>query len=206
MISIEHTTNKSDALPPDDEMKADPYWFHIFKSMVDNDLRTLGPYAFAVYCVIKSHCRFKDGVAEPGISTIAVKAGISERQVMRELNRLQKHGYVRKIRVRKHNGYRLQERLPIFGTLGEQKAVASWEYQPGKIKSVVLELEEMLRTQQLAGRSIHIEKLQIIQCENNIDIQISQQALQQLAQSSPALYKSLVSIGRNMKRPECLEE
>lgn len=118
-------------------MKLDPHWFHVFKSMVDNDLRTLGPYAFAVYCVIKSHCRLETGLAEPGIETIAKKAGISARQVMRELKTLQEHGYVRKVRVRKHNGYHLQERLSVFAPLGEKRAVVKLEYQPTKIQELV---------------------------------------------------------------------
>lgn len=58
--------------PQNGDMKFDPHWFHVFKSMVDNDLRTLGPYAFAVYCVIKSHCRLESGLAEPGIETIVL--------------------------------------------------------------------------------------------------------------------------------------
>ncbi|HBP5658710.1 TPA: helix-turn-helix domain-containing protein [Pseudomonas aeruginosa] len=132
-------------------MKLDPHWFHVFKSMVDNDLRTLGPYAFAVYCVIKSHCRLETGLAEPGIETIAKKAGISARQVMRELKTLQEHGYVRKVRVRKHNGYHLQERLSVFDPLGEKRAVVKLEYQPAKIQELVKGLKEMLRTQQFAG-------------------------------------------------------
>lgn len=190
--------------PQNEDMKFDPHWFHVFKSMVDNDLRTLGPYAFAVYCVIKSHCRLESGLAEPGIETIAKKAGISARQVMRELKTLQEHGYVKKIRVRKHNGYRLQERLSVFDPLGEKKAVVKLEYQPAKIQELVRELKEMLRTQQFAGTSIHIEKLQVIQCENNIDIQVGgREALQQLSQSSPSLHRILLSIGKAMNRPEC---
>lgn len=121
--------------PKNGDMKFDPHWFHVFKSMVDNDLRTLGPYAFAVYCVIKSHCRLESGLAEPGIETIAKKAGISARQVMRELKTLQEHGYVKKIRVRKHNGYRLQERLSVFDPLGEKKQWSSWSISRPRFKS-----------------------------------------------------------------------
>jgi biotin operon repressor len=202
MTQLDH--NQDPTAPVDRELKFDPYWFHVFKSMVDNDLRTLGPYAFAVYCVIKSHCSLKSGLAEPGIETIAEKAGISARQVMRELKTLQNHGYVKKIRVRKHNGYRLQERLSVFDPLGEKMGVAELEYQPAKIQQLVGELREMLRTQRLAGSSIHIEKLQVIQCESNIDIQVSgREALLQLAQSNPGLYRSLMSIGQAMNRPEC---
>lgn len=190
--------------PSNGDMKFDPHWFHVFKSMVDNDLSTLGPYAFAVYCVIKSHCRLETGLAEPGIETIAKKAGISARQVMRELKTLQEHGYVQKIRVRKHNGYHLQERLSVFDPQGEKRAVVKLEYQPAKIQELVKGLKEMLRTQQLAGATIHIEKVQVIQCENNIDIQVGgREALQQLSQSSPTLHRALLSIGKAMNRPEC---
>lgn len=204
MTQLDHAQGPSAPEPTNGDMKFDPYWFHVFKSMVDNDLRTLGPYAFAVYCVIKSHCSLKSGLAEPGIETIAEKAGISTRQVMRELKTLQDHGYVQKIRVRKHNGYRLQERLSVFDPLGEKRAVVRLEYQPAKIQDLVKELKELLRTQQFAGRSIHIEKLQLIQCENNIDIQVgSREALLQLAQNNPALHRSLLSIGQAMNRPEC---
>jgi biotin operon repressor len=185
-------------------MKLDPHWFHVFKSVVDNDLRTLGPLAFAVYCVIKSHCRLESGLAEPGIETIARKAGISTRQVIRELKTLQDHGYVKKIRVRKHNGYHLQERFSVFNPQGEKVGVVEREYRPRKIQELVTELKEMLRTQQFPGVSIHIEKLQIIQCKNNINVQVGgQEALQQLSQSNPTLHRALLSIGKAMNRPEC---
>lgn len=184
-------------------MKLDPHWFHVFKSMVDNDLRTLGPYAFAVYCVIKSHCRLETGLAEPGIETIAKKAGISARQVMRELKTLQEHGYVRKVRVRKHNGYHLQERLSVFGPLGEKRAVVKLEYQPAKIQELVKGLKEMMRTQQFAGATIHIEKVQVIQCQNNINIQVEgREALQQLSQSSPTLHRALTSLRETINRSQ----
>lgn len=205
MTHSENPQVPSTGLLNDEEMKFDPYWFHIFKSMVDNDLRTLGPFAFAVYCVIKSHCSLRTGLAEPGIETIAQKVGISARQVMRELKTLQEHGYVQKIRVRKHNGYRLQERISAFGPRGERKAILKLEYQPAKIQELVTELKEMLHSQRAAGHGIHIEKLQLIQCENNIQID-GRDALLQLAQSNASLYKSLLSIGQAMRRPECAKE
>lgn len=185
-------------------MKLEPHWFHVFKSMVDNDLRTLGPLAFAVYCVIKSHCRLESGLAEPGIETIAKKAGISARQVIRELKTLQDHGYVKKIRVRKHNGYHLQERFSVFNPQGEKVGEVECEYRPRKIQELVTELKEMLRTQQFPGVSIHIEKVQVIQCQNNINIQVGgREALQQLSQSNPTLHRALNSLGKAMNRSEC---
>ena len=107
------------------------------------------------------------------------------------------------VRVRKHNGYHLQERLSVFDPLGEKRAVVKLEYQPTKIQELVKGLKEMLRTQQFAGATIHIEKVQVIQCQNNINIHVEgREALQQLSQNNPTLHRKLTSLRETINRSQ----
>lgn len=112
MTDFEHPTRETESHQVPVMKRAELTWFHVFKSMVDNELAKLGPDAFAVYCVIKSHCDLVTGVAFPSVATIAGKAGISERQVMRKIKSLEAHGYISKSRTKGHNSYRLREKNP----------------------------------------------------------------------------------------------
>jgi hypothetical protein len=62
MSELELSVDAATGQEPQDQLKSNTYWFHIFQAMVDHELATLGPYAFAVYCVIKSHCDLRTGV------------------------------------------------------------------------------------------------------------------------------------------------
>ncbi|MFA1026418.1 hypothetical protein ALP10_200214 [Pseudomonas syringae pv. helianthi] len=83
-LSVEAATGQE----PQNQLKSNTYWFHISQAMVDHEPAKLGPYANAVYCVIKSHCDLRTGPSIPSIPAIARKAGISPRQAMREIKRL----------------------------------------------------------------------------------------------------------------------
>jgi hypothetical protein len=182
MSTAETSTGKPDASQVPATKRAELNWFHVFKSMVDNELAKLGPDAFAVYCVIKSHCDLVTGVAFPSVATIAKKAGIS------------------KNRAKGHNSYRLREKIPIKDGRGQHQAMASWDYQPVRLRDVLDELKAMLRNGLSTGPIIHIEQLQIIQGENSLGLQISHQHLQELERSSPALYESLMSIRNTLQK------
>jgi biotin operon repressor len=200
MSTAETSTGKPDASQVPATKRAELNWFHVFKSMVDNELAKLGPDAFAVYCVIKSHCDLVTGVAFPSVATIAKKAGISERQVMRKIKSLEAYGYSSKNRAKGHNSYRLREKIPINDGRGQHQAMASWDYQPVRLRDVLDELKAMLRNGLSTGPIIHIEQLQIIQGENSLGLQISHQHLQELERSSPALYESLMSIRNTLQK------
>ena len=61
----------------------------------------------------------------------------------------------------------------------------------------------MLRTQQFAGATIHIEKVQVIQCQNNINIHVEgREALQQLSQNNPTLHRKLMSLRETINRSQ----
>lgn len=175
-------------------MKPNTYWFHIFQAMVEHELANLGPDAFAVYCVIKSHCNLHTGVSIPSIETIARKAGISSRHVMRQIRKLEDEGYVSKSRPRKHNEYRLTEKIVIADGKGRRHGYAEWRYRPLQIENTVKELKSRLLDIQTAARSIHIEKVQIIQSQTNIGVQITQAELDELAVSNRYLYTKLLAI------------
>ncbi|MCK9743188.1 helix-turn-helix domain-containing protein [Pseudomonas syringae] len=88
MSELELSVDVATGQEPKDQLKSNTYWFHIFQAMVDHELAKLGPYAFAVYCVIKSHCDLRTGLSIPSIPSVARKAGISLRQAMREIKAL----------------------------------------------------------------------------------------------------------------------
>lgn len=194
MTIFENSIAQTDTTLPKAVMNAELNWFHVFKGMIDNELAKLGPDAFAVYCVVKSHCNLTTGVAFPSIATIAKKAGISERQVMRKIKTLEMHGYISKSRAGGHNKYQLREKLPIKDEEGRHNATASWGYQPSRIREVLDELKGMLRSGALIGQTIQIEQLQIIQKENNLSLQIGDLHSQELEHRNPVLYGRLMSL------------
>lgn len=191
---------------PDDHLQSNTYWFHIFQAMVDHELAKLGPDAFAVYCVIKSHCNLKTGLSIPSIQTIAQKAGISERQVMRKIKTLEAEGYISKTRSRKYNEYSLTEKIAIKDSQGRPRALAHWKYRPAQIQSTVEELKRMLRHKQTVGQDIYIEHLHIVQSQTNIGFQISPADLENLANSNPAIYQTLLSIRSSIQKRNSTEE
>lgn len=194
MSNLEISVDTSDLQGPKDQLKSNTHWFHIFQAMVDHELAKLGPDAFAVYCVIKSHCDLRTGLSIPSVQTIARKAGISERQVMRKIKSLEDQGYICKSRSRKYNQYHLTEKIVISDSQGRHRGHAQWEYRPTQIKTAVEELKRMLLSKETQGHSIHIEHLQIIENQTNIGFQINQADLDHLAESNPDIYNKLLSI------------
>lgn len=199
MSKLELSVDPNTLQEPQDQLKTNTYWFHIFKAMVDYELAKLGPYAFAVYCVIKAHCDLKTGLSIPSIPTIASKAGISSRQAMREIKLLESLGYISRTRSRKHNEYTLTEKIVISDSQGRHRGHAQWEYRPAQIKNTIEELKRMLFNREAVGPGIHIENLQIIENQTNIGFQISQADLDHLAESNPDIYCKLLSIRNSIK-------
>ncbi|MHA6891409.1 helix-turn-helix domain-containing protein [Ralstonia pseudosolanacearum] len=78
------------ALGPDENLRAETTWFHIFRSMFSSrDAARMGPYAVTVYLVIKAHANFHTGNSFPSIELIADETGISRSQVIRVLKVLE---------------------------------------------------------------------------------------------------------------------
>jgi DNA-binding transcriptional regulator YhcF (GntR family) len=199
MRGLELSVDADTLREPQDQLKTNTYWFHIFKAMVDYELARLGPYAFAVYCVIKAHCDLKTGLSIPSIPTIASKAGISPRQAMREIKLLESLGYISRTRSRKHNEYKLTEKIVISDSQGRHRGEAQWEYRLAQVKNTIEELKRMLFNREAVGQGIHIENFQIIENQTNIGFQISQADLDQLAESNPDLYTKLLSLRNSIK-------
>ena len=66
-------------------LNADTYWVHLLKDMIHSgEAAKIGPYALAVYVVIKAHVNMA-GSSFPSVQTIAEKSGMSDRQVLRQL-------------------------------------------------------------------------------------------------------------------------
>lgn len=160
--------------------RADTTWFHVFKAMVDSgEAGEMGSTAFLVYCIIKSHCAFSNGESWPSIETIAKKANVSTRQVIRELQTLEGRGYVRKEKRGRSNAYVLREKVDIMDAAGEPVKRASWDYVPDLVKAATLDLKHVVLTGDFgAARIVHIENLhvevkQLITGEHNTGIQFN---------------------------------
>ena len=142
-------------------LNADAYWVHLLKDMVHSgEAAKIGPYAFAVYMVIKAHTN-ANGTAFPSVTTIAEKSGMSERQVKRQLQILTESGFLTNLRPSNgtRNIYALREKIHIQG--GGEGAVASWDYIPAKMGDTLTELKNILLTGNPGTTNIHIENLQI---------------------------------------------
>lgn len=107
--------SKRIASPP--TLNADTYWVHLLKDMVHSgEAAKIGPYAFAVYMVIKAHTN-ANGTAFPSVPTIAEKSGMSEPQVKRQLKILTETGFLTNLRPTNgtRNIYALREKIHIQG-------------------------------------------------------------------------------------------
>lgn len=146
-----------------DLFRAETTWFHIFHSMIQTgDISRMGPYAVTVYLVIKAHTNFQSGRAFPAIETIVRESGISRRQVLRELETLQRFGYISKTQIGRRNEYRLREKVCIQDDKGQPTAVATWDYLPSTVKAATADLKNVLVSGNFAeSRIVHIEKLQV---------------------------------------------
>lgn len=144
--------------------KAETTWFHLFKTMIDGgDAAKMGPFAFTIYCVIKSHTNFTTGLSFPSIETIAEKGGISVRKVKEELQHLEKMGYITKVREGRKNLYTLREKVEILDKVtGRPAAVAMWDYLPETVKDAMSDLKNVVMSGDLNGaKIIHIENLHV---------------------------------------------
>lgn len=143
--------------------KVETTWFHLFKTMIDSgDAGEMGGTAFLVYAVVKSHTNIATGQSFPSIETIAKKAKISERQVMRELQTLEKMGYLTKERLGRNNRYTLREKVEIHDGVGRPTAVATWDYLPATVQAAVADLKNVVMKGDLSGAKIvHIENLHV---------------------------------------------
>jgi hypothetical protein len=144
-------------------LAADVTWFHLFRAMVEGgDVAKMGPHAFTVYCVVKAHTHFSTGAAFPSVETIAEKAGVSVRQVKRDLKTLQELGYLGVRKVGRANHYALREKVEVQDEAGRPAAVATWDYLPAGVGAAVAELKHVLMSGDLGGaRVVNIERLTV---------------------------------------------
>lgn len=178
------------ALPPFEPVphKIQTQWVHVFKSMIDGGyVAEIGPLAFTVYAVIKSHANFDSGEAWPGIQLISKLSGISCAQVKRELKVLEDAGFVTKKKCGRSNHYTLVEKLTITDQQGHPQGEARWTYIPRRTSAAVGELKRCLNKGNLADlKMVHIEHLNV---QINLGIQSMPLDLEALAiglDSAPA--------------------
>lgn len=148
--------------------EAQTTWFHVFVAMIESgDMKKIGPHAFTVYATIKAHTNFSTGRAFPAIDTIVEKSGISKRQVIRSLEVLEEHGYLKREKKGRNNIYTLREKVEIFDGAGRPAAVATWDYLPGAVTEATAQLKHFLMSGKLGdGKVIYIENL-------NMNVQVN---------------------------------
>jgi DNA-binding transcriptional MocR family regulator len=163
-----------------DLFKAETTWFHIFRDMIESgDVAKMGPSAFCVYAIVKAHTNFSTGRAFPAIETIVEKSGISKRQIVRDLQTLEEHGYIVKTKSGRSNVYTLREKVGIKDDHGRPVASAAWDYLPSGVTGAMADLKNVLMTGDFAGAKIvQIERLTVN--INNLSDNATQINVQQL--------------------------
>lgn len=143
-------------------------WFHVFRNMVTSgQIKRLPPSSVVVYLVIKSACKYVDGVADIDVDEIQQLSGQARNTVFRALRELAKEGLIeKKPRPGKSSIYHIRE---VFGTNNGNAMIG---YVPANMKQAISELDGIIKTgrtpegglqfvQYVAQRSIHIENLHI---------------------------------------------
>jgi len=141
--------------------KAETTWFHIFRHMIESgDMATMGGACFMIYSTIKAYTDWNTGQSFPKMELIAEKTGLSERQVIRGLKKLEEMGYVKKEKQWRENVYTLREKVTIKNEEGRPAAEATWDYLPTSIKAAQAELKNFLMTGDKTKTSvIHIKQV-----------------------------------------------
>lgn len=133
------------------QFEAQMHWLHIFQAMIEQGyIAEIGPHAFAVYIVIKSHVNYHSGVAYPSIERISKLSGVSKAQVKRALRVLEKSGLIIKSKVGRSNVYTLREKV-IINMTGQPHTVAYWSYVPRATKNIVAELKKAISSGDFTG-------------------------------------------------------
>jgi predicted transcriptional regulator len=143
-------------------LRAQTQWFHVFRAMIDQgDVARIGPYAFTVYAVIKSHANYYSGMAHPGIERISEQSGVSLAQVKRALGVLEAADLITKTKSGRSNHYTLHEKVQVTEA-GLPHTVATWDYVPSSTQDTVSELKKAITAGDLVStRILNIERLNI---------------------------------------------
>ncbi len=116
-------------------------WVHVLRDfMRSGEAARIGGQGILVYLSIKTYSDFATGQAFPSIATIAKESGLSERQVIRELKRLEEMGHLKKVKQGRHNTYMLHEKAGIYSD-GEHRGNGSFPYVPHQFSEATAELK-----------------------------------------------------------------
>lgn len=112
-----------------------PGWFHVFKSRIHRgDLAKLPSGAVATLLCVKAHSHHHTGLCNVGIDRLSQLSGRSPRQVMRDLDALEKQGWITRGRTGRKNHYQVQEQFRIDDA-GEM--IAKWPYAPSGVRQLM---------------------------------------------------------------------
>jgi DNA-binding transcriptional ArsR family regulator len=148
----------------------DTTFFSLFRQMfLQGTVAKIGSTAFTVYCALKAHADFNDGLSIPSEKEIAEQTGLSERQIQRSLKVLEAEGLISRKKEWKRNVYRLKEKIV------DEKVMITWDYLPAVLKRARQELHNYLMTGETKdAKIIHIERLELtinlVQGDQNITI------------------------------------
>lgn len=186
------------AMASDEFMRAETYWFHVFRDMIESgDVAKMGPDAFTVYAVIKSHTNYSSGRIFPGVATIVEKSGVSDKQVRRKLKTLVDFGYLSIRKNGRKNEYTLREKVCIRDEEGRQVAVAAWNYIPHGIQAATDDIKKVVLNGDFGvARIVHIERLNLqINTGSGVAVQFNQGDFDRL---SDEMKKALLKIKESL--------
>ena len=142
-----------------DELAVDVGWFHVMRSAVHaGRIAEIGPTAWAIYCVIKSHADKDSGTAYPTHKRIAELVGVSDKTVQRIIPELVAAGMITKSKERRNDRYQVLESLPLTDRqTGQSRGAAVVPYRAAALQSLLRDLQEYAASGRGPGnRDIHL--------------------------------------------------
>lgn len=148
-------------MKPEKVYEADTSWFHVWTQLIKSgEIVRMGHSAFCVFMVIRSYVNFQTGASFPSVETIGELTGLRERQVFRQLQVLERMGYITKRKEGRRNTYTLVDKMTFQGKAGRPQAIASFDYVPTLVSQIREELKSfMLTGDDQAPTIIHVDKL-----------------------------------------------
>ncbi len=158
-VSVRNSLNGIIEMSEEEKYQIDLRWVRVYTDMLRSGFfDNVDGSSAILYLIIKSYLGFSTGDAKCSIEEISKETGLSERQVIRCFNVLEKAGCISKKRTGKHNVYTINEKIRIKDSDGNTCAIASWKHVPNLEKDIAAALNHAVSIGDLnlpGDKSIH---------------------------------------------------
>lgn len=141
-----------------DILKADTWWFHIFRDLISSgEFAKIPASAVKAYLALKSHVHISSGVAQVSLKTLTFETGTSRETVKRAISTLVQLGHIESSQTAgRVNSYTFLEHFNIRNSDDHLIGVASFSYKGSTAGIIQKDLIDTLKKGKIDFSSKHI--------------------------------------------------